>query len=71
MKTMDRSVDIKKDRRDGENTRQTRTGGILLEIDTPEGANTLAKKMQQAVAGKARLNRPERRTLVLLLGVPS
>lgn len=40
-----------------------------LEDDSVEGENT--EKMRQAVAGKARMNRPERRTPVLLLGVPS
>lgn len=40
-----------------------------LEDDSVEGENT--EKMHQAIAGKARMTRPERRTPVLLLGVPS
>jgi len=46
-------------------------GGILLEIDSAEGANTLAEKIKTTIAGKARVTRPERRTSVLLLNVPT
>lgn len=52
------------------NTRQTRTVGILLELDSPERADTLAEKVRQDVTSQARVTRPERRTPILL-GVPS
>lgn len=52
MKMVVRTVDLKKIGVMVHNTRQTRTGGILLEVDSPEGANTLAEKVRQAIAGK-------------------
>lgn len=42
------------------NTHQTRTGSTLLELDSLKGADTLAEKVRQAVAGQARVTRPER-----------
>lgn len=71
MKTVAPSVDLKKVGVTVRNTRQTRTGGIFLDVDSPEGADTLAEKTRQAVAGKARVTRPERQTLILLLSEPS
>lgn len=69
MKTVTRCVDLKKFDVTVRNTRQTRTGGTLLEVDSPKGVITLAEKVRQAVAGKARMTRPKRRTPALLLGV--
>lgn len=71
MKTVVLSVDLKKIGMTVRKTRQTRTGGILLEVDSPKSADTLAKKVRQAVADKARVTRPEQRTPILLLGMSS
>jgi len=51
-------------------TRTTRSGGILLEVDDAAGADTLADSVKAVVGVDTRVNRPERRTLVLLLDVP-
>lgn len=71
MKTMVRSVDLKKIGVTVRNTRQTRTGGILLEVDLPKSADMLAEKVRQATADKARVTQGKRRSSILLLGMPS
>lgn len=53
------------------NTQQTRMGSIFFEMDSPEKANILAEKVEQAIAGKARVTFLEWWTPVLLLGVPN
>lgn len=50
-------------------TRATKTGGILLEVDSTECVNTLAEKVKQVVAGKVRVTRLKRPTPILLLDV--
>jgi len=52
------------------NTRKTKAGGILLEVDAPESACTLAEKLKEIVGDAARVRVPQRKTPVLLLNVP-
>lgn len=49
----------------------TKTGGILLEVDSMEGANTLTEKVRQTVVDKTRITRLDRQIPVLLLDVPN
>lgn len=63
------NVDLKEIGITVRNTWVTRTGGILLEVNSSEIANTLTEKMRLAVADKARVAHPERHTSVLLFGV--
>jgi len=45
------------------NTRHTRADGILLEVNSAEGANTLAEKVKATIVGKVRVSHPERTLL--------
>lgn len=67
MKIVTRCIDLKKI---GDTVRTTRTttriGSILLEVDSSEDANTIAEKVRQTVAGKARVTHIERGTLIAL-----
>jgi len=52
-----------------QNTRRTRTGGVLLVVDSADTANRLADRVKAAVGGMAKGYRTERYTTVLLLDV--
>lgn len=71
MKTVAQCVYVKEIGVTVRTTRQTRTGGILLEVRSPERADTLTEKVHHAVAGKARVTHLVRRTAILFLGVPT
>lgn len=47
----------------------TKTGGIPLEVDSTEDANTLTEKVRQTVVNKTRMTRLKRQTPVLHLDV--
>lgn len=50
--------------------RRTKTGTILLEVTGKDEATRLSDNMQSAVGEIARVSRPSRRTLVLILDIP-
>jgi len=51
-------------------TRITKTGGILLELDAAEDADKLANSIKGVIGELARVSRPQRRTPVLIVGIP-
>jgi len=52
------------------NTRRTKTGSILLEVEGKKEAEKLTHHLQQVIGTTARVGRPSRTTPVLLLDVP-
>lgn len=70
MRQIPSKVDLETLRVQIKNTRTTKAGAILLEVEAEEDADRLAVNIDTAVSKTVQITRPSRLTPVLLLDVP-